>query len=76
MVNTAFADEIEEVIVSSSLVNSSASEIADPIHVLSGDDIGNEATQSLGETLDDLLGVSSADYASNNWLPNSRAIVS
>ena len=39
MVNTAFADEMEEVIVSSSLVNSAASEIADPIHVLSGDDI-------------------------------------
>ena len=36
MVNTAFADEMEEVIVSSSLVNSSASEIADPIHILSG----------------------------------------
>ena len=53
MVNTAFADEMEEVIVSSSLVNSSASEIADPIHILSGDDISNEATQSLGETLDD-----------------------
>jgi len=74
MVNTAFADEIEEVIISSSLVNSSASEIADPIHVLSGDDIGNEATQSLGETLDDLLGVSSADYGSGVGQPIIRGM--
>ena len=74
MVNTAFADEMEEIIVSSSLVNSSASEIADPIHILSGDDISNEATQSLGETLDDLLGVSSADYGSGVGQPIIRGM--
>ena len=74
MVNTAFADEMEEIIVSSSLVKSSASEIADPIHILSGDDISNEATQSLGETLDDLLGVSSADYGSGVGQPIIRGM--
>ena len=74
VVNPAFADEIEEVIVSSSLIDSLASEIANPLHILSGDDISNEATQSLGETLDDLLGVSSADYGSGIGQPIIRGM--
>jgi iron complex outermembrane recepter protein len=74
VVNPAFADEIEEVIVSSSLIDSLASEIANPLHVLSGDDISNEATQSLGETLDVLLGVSSADYGSGIGQPIIRGM--
>ena len=47
---------LEEVVVTSSIINKSTSEISDPIHIVSGDDISTEATQSLGETLDDLLG--------------------
>jgi len=74
MVNTAFADEIEEVIVSSSLIDSAASEIGNPLHVVSGKDISNEATQSLGETLDDLLGVTSADYGSGIGQPIIRGM--
>ena len=58
------ANTIEEVVVMSSIIGKSASEIADPIHIVSSDDISTEATQSLGETVDDLLGVSTADYGS------------
>ena len=36
--------------------------------------LGNEATQSLGETLDDLLGVSSADYGSGVGQPIIRGM--
>ena len=73
-INALFADEIDEVIVSSAFIDKAASELADPIHILSGDDIATEATQSLGETLDDLLGVSSADYGSAVGQPIIRGM--
>ena len=68
------ANDLEEIIVSSSLIDQAASEIPNPLHVVSGDDISNEATQSLGETLDDLLGVSSADYGSGVGQPIIRGM--
>ena len=69
-----FADDMDEVIVSSAFINKAASELADPIHILSGDDIATEATQSLGESIDDLLGVSSADYGSAVGQPIIRGM--
>ena len=68
------ANTIEEVVVMSSIISKSASEIADPIHIVSGDDISTEATQSLGETVDDLLGVSTADYGSAVGQPIIRGM--
>ena len=68
------ANTIEEVVVTSSIIGKSASEIADPIHIVSGDDISTEATQSLGETVDDLLGVSTADYGSAVGQPIIRGM--
>ena len=53
-INSLLADDMDEVIVSSAFIDKTASELADPIHILSGDDITTEATQSLGETIDDL----------------------
>ena len=73
-INTLFADEMDEVVVSSAFINKAASELADPIHILSGDDIATEATQSLGESIDDLLGVSSADYGSAVGQPIIRGM--
>ena len=64
LINTLPANEMEEITVSSALISKAASELADPIHIVSGDDLVTEATQSLGESLDDLLGVSSSDYGS------------
>ena len=51
---------IEEVIVTSSFVGQKISDIENPLHVVSGEDIANDATASLGESLDNLLGVASA----------------
>ena len=68
------ANTIEEVVVTSSIIGKSASEIVDPIHILSSDDISTEATQSLGETVDDLLGVSTADYGSAVGQPIIRGM--
>ena len=65
---------LEEVVVTSSIISKSASEISDPIHIVYGDDISTEATQSLGETLDDLLGVSTADYGSAVGQPIIRGM--
>ena len=59
--NSLCADEIEEVIVTSSLIDQTMSELENPLHVIDGDDISNGATQSLGESLKNLLGVSSTD---------------
>ena len=73
-INTLFADDMDEVVVTSALIDKAASELADPIHILSGDDIATEATQSLGESIDDLLGVSSADYGSAVGQPIIRGM--
>ena len=32
------------------------------LHIVSGEDIENDGTRSLGEALDNLLGVASSDY--------------
>ena len=73
-IQTLQADDIQEVIVTSSILNKANSQTANPTHVVSGEDIVTEATQSLGETLDDLLGVSSADYGSAVGQPIIRGM--
>ena len=56
------AEEVEEVVVTASYVDQNISEIENPLHVVSGEDVGDGLTQSLGESLNSLLGVSSTDY--------------
>ena len=72
--NTIFAQEIEEVTVTSSFTDQLISEIENPIHILSGDDIGNSSTKSLGDALDNLLGVGSADYGTAVGQPVIRGL--
>ena len=67
-------EDVEEVIVTSSLTSSALADIEDPLHVVDGDDIDSSATQSLGETLDDLLGVSSQDYGAAVGRPVIRGM--
>ena len=69
-----FANEIEEVIITSSLIDQTLSDIENPLHVVTGEDIETTATQSLGESLDGLLGVSSADYGSGVGQPIIRGM--
>ena len=54
------AEIIDEVIVTSSYVRSS--QIEKHSLVIDGDSINQGATQSLGETLDDFVGISTSDY--------------
>ena len=70
----AIANEIEEVIVTSSLIDQTLNDIENPLHVVSGEDISTNASQSLGESLDNLLGVSSTDYGSGVGQPIIRGM--
>lgn len=68
------AEEIEEVIVTASYIDQTLSEIENPLHVVSGDDISSSASQSLGDLIDDLLGVSSTDFGSGVGQPIIRGM--
>ena len=57
------AQDTEEVIVTSSFIDQNLSEISNPLHVVSGEEIRTSASESLGESLDDLLGISSTVMA-------------
>tara|TARA_B100000900_G_scaffold393466_1_gene389963 strand:+ start:704 stop:3010 length:2307 start_codon:yes stop_codon:yes gene_type:complete len=57
-----FAQDEEEVIVTASLTDQKLSDIGKPVNVISGDELDTAGRVSLGEVIDDLLGVSSADY--------------
>ena len=54
------AQDVEEVVVTSSLTDQT--QIDNPVHVVSKEDLVNDASVSLGEALDNLLGVSNADF--------------
>ena len=69
--------EVEEVVVTSSLTDEDRqlSEIGDPIHIVNGEELGDTGTQSLGESIDDLLGVSSVDYGAAVGQPAIRGLL-
>ena len=66
--------EIEEVIVRSSFIDRTVDQIINPLHIVNGDDLASGATQSLGESLDGLLGVASADYGAAVGQPIIRGL--
>ena len=68
------ADELEEVIVTSSLIDATASEISNPIHILNGKSISNDASQSVGSLIDGLVGVSSSDFGAAVGQPVIRGL--
>jgi iron complex outermembrane receptor protein len=72
--NFMHSDEVEEVIVQASLLNVTEDEIGDPLHILSGSDVSDLGTVSLGEVLDSLVGVTSADYGSAVGQPIIRGL--
>ena len=73
-VSKAVSGEVEAVIVTSSFVGQKFSDIDNPLHIVSGEDIANDATASLGESLDNLLGVASADYGAATGQPIIRGM--
>ena len=54
------AQDVEEVVVTSSLTDQT--QIDNPVHVVKKDELVNDASVSLGEQLDSLLGVANADF--------------
>ena len=72
--NVGFAQETEEVLVTSSLGGASLAEIDSPIFVIKGDDINFGATSSLGENLNSLLGVNSSDFGPGVGQPIIRGM--
>jgi iron complex outermembrane receptor protein len=71
---SAAAQEIEEIIVRSSLIDATADQISNPLHIISGDFIAIDGTQSLGSRLDDLVGLSTSDYGAAVGQPIIRGM--
>ena len=55
-------DTIDEIKVTSSFIEGSLDKLKNQLHILDGSDIQNDASQSLGESIDNFLGVSSSDF--------------
>ena len=69
-----YADDVEEVVVTSALTSQSASDLKDPLDVVDGDDVATGGIQSLGETVDELLGVHAADFGAAVGQPVVRGM--
>ena len=65
-------EKVDEVIVTSSILNTSR--ILNPLYVIDGDEIKDDATTSLGEAVDSYLGVSIADYGAAVGQPIIRGM--
>ena len=65
-------EEVDEVVVTSSILNTSR--ILNPLYVIDGDEIKDDATTSLGEAVDSYLGVSIADYGAAVGQPIIRGM--
>jgi iron complex outermembrane receptor protein len=71
--NVSVADELEEVIITSALIDSQ-NEISKPVHVISAKSVSSEATQSVGTLIDGLMGVSSSDFGAAVGQPVIRGL--
>ena len=72
----AFGDDdtlTEEVVVTASFTGATA-ELKDPVHVLGGKDLEAAGVQSLGEHIDSLMGVSTADFGAAAGQPIIRGL--
>ena len=72
--NISLANDLEEVVVTSSLIDASASDISNPIHVMNGQSISDDASQSLGSIIDGLVGVSTSDFGASVGQPVIRGL--
>ncbi len=71
--NDLISQEVEEtVVVTSALVDTS--EITNPLYVIDGEDVTDDATTSLGDAIDSYLGVSIADYGAAVGQPIIRGM--
>lgn len=68
------SQEIDEIIVRSSLIDATAAQISNPLHIISGESVANDGSQSLGASIDDLVGLSSSDYGAAVGQPIIRGM--
>lgn len=66
------SQDIEEIVITSSYVDTT--EITNPLYVIDGEEILNDATTSLGDAIDSYLGVSIADYGAAVGQPIIRGM--
>ena len=71
---SAFTQEMQEVIITASLIDASSDEISNPLHVITGESIATDASQSIGASIDGLVGVSSSDYGAAVGQPIIRGM--
>ena len=71
-INVSSQDIEEVVVITSALVDTS--EITNPLYVIDGEDIVDDATTSLGDAIDSYLGVSIADYGAAVGQPIIRGM--
>ena len=71
----AFGDDelTEEVVVTASFTGATDA-LMRPVHVLSGEDLANSGVQSLGEHIDSLVGVATADFGAVAGQPIIRGL--
>ncbi len=72
-INLAFADDIEDVAVTSSILGATGT-IENPIHVINEEDLNSVGTHNLGESIDNLLGVTNTDFGSIVGQPVIRGL--
>ena len=72
-INLAFADDIEDVVATSSILGATST-IENPIHVINEEDLNSVGTHSLGESIDNLLGVTNTDFGSIVGQPVIRGL--
>ena len=73
IINSVFANDIEDVLVTSSILGAE-SQIENPVHIISEEDLNKSGTHSLGEAIDGLLGVTNTDFGSAVGQPVIRGL--
>ena len=71
-INVISQDEVEEIVVTSAFIDTS--EINNPLYVIDGSEFSDGATTSLGDAIDEYLGVSIADYGAAVGQPIIRGM--
>lgn len=67
-------DAVEEIVVYSSLTNTTANKDASPLHIINSQRLTQNPSTSLGASINDLLGVSSSDFGAAVGQPIIRGL--
>jgi len=70
----AESESLEEIVVTASPLAKSVDELVRPVNVLSGDELDKEVASTLGETLNNQLGVNSSSFGPGVGVPVIRGL--